>query len=378
MCRRCWRPTRMPHCRTSLAGAALWVHSPCASVDLAGALRRTKSAVRRRSVRARPGQQPRAARASWPLDVRERAQCLGEHWLQWRFLSLLEDYVTGDAFEYMYHEIFMPTLERPRSSRWKRCLILEMCTFVGDGVCSRCFPITLTAAMTLPSPAPPPGAAGAFNATPPSPALPPGAAREFKDVSVILLLMATGGAVSASSCGVCPTASWRGGSSARCWLCILVQQWWFGARSALGRAHPGRVCFAAARWLGSAPCSPTVESRSSAPFGTRAEIQAPRGPRLDGGEARRRSKRPAKCSTHTAAAPVVVVAQDAALEAEVAALKKQVKAIKEDALSCVVCMDRPRTHMVEPCNHFCLCTTCRAAQCPLCREPTQRLVRVFM
>ena len=52
---------------------------------------------------------------------------------------------------------------------------------------------------------------------------------------------------------------------------------------------------------------------------------------------------------------------------------------------CVVCLDAPATHACVPCGHKCLCKGCgereRAAaaqpRCPLCREPTRDLLRVF-
>ena len=46
---------------------------------------------------------------------------------------------------------------------------------------------------------------------------------------------------------------------------------------------------------------------------------------------------------------------------------------------CVVCMDAPRTHLVAPCGHKCLCEACANGlmDCPICRNPALCIVRVF-
>ena len=38
--------------------------------------------------------------------------------------------------------------------------------------------------------------------------------------------------------------------------------------------------------------------------------------------------------------------------------------------SCIVCFDRPKTHLAAPCGHQCVCGPCSATmkQCPYCRE----------
>ena len=46
----------------------------------------------------------------------------------------------------------------------------------------------------------------------------------------------------------------------------------------------------------------------------------------------------------------------------------------EDATSCVVCRDRPRSLVIIPCAHACLCSACATSimatstKCPICRE----------
>ena len=49
---------------------------------------------------------------------------------------------------------------------------------------------------------------------------------------------------------------------------------------------------------------------------------------------------------------------------------------------CVVCMEQPRTHLVFPCGHKCLCKGCTTrteghAVCPMCRQPVQGVCEVF-
>jgi len=49
---------------------------------------------------------------------------------------------------------------------------------------------------------------------------------------------------------------------------------------------------------------------------------------------------------------------------------------------CVICMARPRTHLVAPCGHLCFCQQCAARMgatgtpCPICREPTQSVIQI--
>ena len=48
--------------------------------------------------------------------------------------------------------------------------------------------------------------------------------------------------------------------------------------------------------------------------------------------------------------------------------------IEEDhSTLCVVCIDAPRTHLVFPCGHRCLCKACADTvdSCPMCRAPKQ-------
>ena len=46
---------------------------------------------------------------------------------------------------------------------------------------------------------------------------------------------------------------------------------------------------------------------------------------------------------------------------------------------CIVCWVEPRTHLIFPCGHKCLCGACSATigeQCPMCRGPKLGVCRV--
>lgn len=50
----------------------------------------------------------------------------------------------------------------------------------------------------------------------------------------------------------------------------------------------------------------------------------------------------------------------------------------QNALSCIVCMDNPKTHLSPSCGHLCLCGSCASAMqnqgqlfCPYCRQANQ-------
>jgi hypothetical protein len=50
---------------------------------------------------------------------------------------------------------------------------------------------------------------------------------------------------------------------------------------------------------------------------------------------------------------------------------------------CVVCQDRERAVMLQPCNHVCVCAECAAELpaprlCPVCRAGVEREVRAFL
>ena len=52
---------------------------------------------------------------------------------------------------------------------------------------------------------------------------------------------------------------------------------------------------------------------------------------------------------------------------------------KEDDDQCVVCFDGPKTHLIVPCGHQCLCGECtrNLKTCPMCRVAVTMTVKVF-
>lgn len=55
-----------------------------------------------------------------------------------------------------------------------------------------------------------------------------------------------------------------------------------------------------------------------------------------------------------------------------------------DSMRCVICMERERSVMMEPCSHVCMCNQCAETSrssmstCPICRGPVQNFRRIFM
>ncbi len=49
---------------------------------------------------------------------------------------------------------------------------------------------------------------------------------------------------------------------------------------------------------------------------------------------------------------------------------------------CQICLDKPRDCILEPCMHFCLCSTCvrllTESKCPICRRPVEFFQNVFI
>ena len=46
----------------------------------------------------------------------------------------------------------------------------------------------------------------------------------------------------------------------------------------------------------------------------------------------------------------------------------------------LLCCERPRAVLLQPCHHLCLCRDCaaRVAECPMCRAAIRRRVNVFL
>ena len=64
----------------------------------------------------------------------------------------------------------------------------------------------------------------------------------------------------------------------------------------------------------------------------------------------------------------------------------------EDENLCVICLDRPKTYLLFPCGHRCVCEECRLCfepgatlmpgqkrilECPKCRDKVSKTVRVW-
>ena len=45
--------------------------------------------------------------------------------------------------------------------------------------------------------------------------------------------------------------------------------------------------------------------------------------------------------------------------------------------TCVICMERPADHVLIPCGHLCLCSSCVVSSCPVCRSNIHARQRVF-
>jgi len=52
---------------------------------------------------------------------------------------------------------------------------------------------------------------------------------------------------------------------------------------------------------------------------------------------------------------------------------------KRSLTDCVVCMDRPKEVLLQPCKHYCVCVTCSndIDQCPLCQGMIESKLRIY-
>ena len=50
-----------------------------------------------------------------------------------------------------------------------------------------------------------------------------------------------------------------------------------------------------------------------------------------------------------------------------------------DNNTCIVCLVNPKTHLIKPCNHFCVCGDCihQLNECPLCKRPINMHERIY-
>jgi len=53
---------------------------------------------------------------------------------------------------------------------------------------------------------------------------------------------------------------------------------------------------------------------------------------------------------------------------------------EEHSKKCVICYENPKTTMIEPCRHYCLCEECAkkvSNECPVCRTIITSFTRVY-
>ncbi len=55
--------------------------------------------------------------------------------------------------------------------------------------------------------------------------------------------------------------------------------------------------------------------------------------------------------------------------------------ISGDDIMCVICMERKRQYLLRPCNHYCVCNTCKSTlqnKCPLCRKLIRSYEKIYI
>ncbi|KAG1656536.1 hypothetical protein FOA52_005562 [Chlamydomonas sp. UWO 241] len=152
-----------------------------------------------------------------------------------------------------------------------------------------------------------------------------------------------------------------------------------GASSAL-MAHP--VLGAALRAAAAAEASAAAAGSSGAPAPAPAPAPAQAMPSMADIQRARAAAEAARVQQQQAAAPAPAPAAPpapAAAAAAAAAARRQRQEEKVD-MTCVVCMDSPRSALLLPCSHLNLCKVCcesirkRTNECPMCRAPIADVV----
>ena len=67
-----------------------------------------------------------------------------------------------------------------------------------------------------------------------------------------------------------------------------------------------------------------------------------------------------------------------AVERRPLVVKQQVSG---DDIMCVICMERKRQFLLRPCNHYCVCNTCKSTlqnKCPLCRKLIRSYEKIYI
>ena len=55
--------------------------------------------------------------------------------------------------------------------------------------------------------------------------------------------------------------------------------------------------------------------------------------------------------------------------------------LSADDIMCVICMERKRQYLLRPCNHYCVCNTCKSTlqnKCPLCRKHIRSYEKIYI
>ena len=67
-------------------------------------------------------------------------------------------------------------------------------------------------------------------------------------------------------------------------------------------------------------------------------------------------------------------------EEQVKQAQREAKEQADDEKLCVVCLSEPKSIMLEPCRHVCLCPACEPSidKCPMCREVPSRRVPLYI
>ena len=71
----------------------------------------------------------------------------------------------------------------------------------------------------------------------------------------------------------------------------------------------------------------------------------------------------------------------AALEKRPQVMKIVKQQISGDDILCVICMERKRQYLLRPCNHYCVCNTCKSTlqnKCPLCRKLIRSYEKIYI
>ena len=66
-------------------------------------------------------------------------------------------------------------------------------------------------------------------------------------------------------------------------------------------------------------------------------------------------------------------------------MEKRPQVVKQqlsgDEIMCVICMERKRQFLLRPCNHYCVCNTCKSTlqnKCPLCRKLIRNYEKIYI